>query len=208
MTTEMVEDLIKELEVTRHIWLYEVDSERFFEVRAFEKHQSAAYRRGLPKYPARPKNSSIDPGQDSNSDGSASDIVLEGKGSERKGKEAVADATSAAPKKTKDGTMVSEDFEITPHLKEWAIKGGYEHIDLGKETAKFIDHHAAKGTRFKDWDRAWQKWIRQADEWSAKGRTTKPPERQVSTGAGQMFQSEEEANAYYESRGMEKIKLD
>lgn len=35
-------------------------------------------------------------------------------------------------------------------------------IDLGRETAQFLDHHRAKGSSFRDWDAAWRTWIANA----------------------------------------------
>jgi len=86
----------------------------------------------------------------------------EGKGREGKGREG-AESASTAP----------DQFPITAALKEWATKSGCGHLNLKSETAKFLDHHAAKGSRFVDWNRAWQKWMRQAAEWATQnGRGT------------------------------------
>ena len=40
-----------------------------------------------------------------------------------------------------------------------------EGVDLRREFAKFCDHHAAKGSTFKDWQRALSSWIRKAAEY-------------------------------------------
>lgn len=37
-----------------------------------------------------------------------------------------------------------------------------ERVDLEREAQKFSDHHASKGTKFVDWDRAFCTWLRNA----------------------------------------------
>jgi hypothetical protein len=46
------------------------------------------------------------------------------------------------------------------------LSGKYEGLNLQVELEKFRDHHVAKGSRFKVWDRAFQRWVGQAWEWS------------------------------------------
>ena len=155
-----VEDHLKLLDKSEHIVLYVVGGKRYFYVLNWDDHQSAAYRRGAGQYPPPPescKKVQV-----------ARVGVLEGKGKEGKGKEG-----SAA--RTPRGTAVPDEFPITPALKEWATKTGCDALNLDSETQKFLDHHGAKGSEFKDWDRAWQKWMRQAKDWakpSTQERTT------------------------------------
>ena len=40
-------------------------------------------------------------------------------------------------------------------------------FDVGVELSKFIDHHAATGSLFLDWQAAWRTWIRKATEFRA-----------------------------------------
>jgi len=68
----------------------------------------------------------------------------------------------------RDGWMPSERALL------WA-NSTFPNVNWPAETEKFRDHHLAKGSRFKDWDRAWQKWIRQADEW----RVSRPGQESV-----------------------------
>lgn len=75
-----------------------------------------------------------------------------------------------SPKPPPHKTLAPEKFEITEHLREWATKNNLTSVNLENETQKFLDHHAAKGSRFADWARAWQTWIRTGDGW-AKERT-------------------------------------
>lgn len=49
-----VDSHLAELVSSEHIALYEVDGQRFYRINRWDKHQSAAYRRGAPQYPASP----------------------------------------------------------------------------------------------------------------------------------------------------------
>jgi hypothetical protein len=51
-------------------------------------------------------------------------------------------------------------------MKTWAEANGADNLDLERETAQFLDHHAAKGSTFVDWTRAWQTWIRNQVKWA------------------------------------------
>ncbi len=70
----------------------------------------------------------------------------------------------ASPDVTKSAklTEAPDDFELTPERVAWAKKAGFRGGEdhLLAVTANFLDHHTAKGTRFKDWSRSWQTWIR------------------------------------------------
>jgi hypothetical protein len=46
-------------------------------------------------------------------------------------------------------------------MREWA-RINVPTVDLERETAQFLDHHAAKGNTFVDWRRAWMTWMRNA----------------------------------------------
>ena len=49
----------------------------------------------------------------------------------------------------------------------------YPGLILEVELEKFRDHHMAAGSNWKDWDRAFRKWLRQASEWSRDARAAK-----------------------------------
>lgn len=173
---------LKELENTGHIQLYEARGDVFYAILRWEFHQSSAYRRGSSKYPSPPADMS----ESVTLQDFARPVVQESAGREgnRKG---IGRGT---------GTLAPDEFEVTPHLKEWATKNGYDSINLDTETQNFLDHHASKGSRFSDWNRAWQKWIRTADGW-AKERKPKSAEG-VGSGYVQPNQmSAEEVQATY-----------
>lgn len=84
-----VEKHLIQLEETGHLRFYDQAGDRYFEIVNWQEHQSAAYRRGEAKHPV-PDTSRDDPAlpgvQDARQD------VLEGKGRERKGRDARVDA--------------------------------------------------------------------------------------------------------------------
>lgn len=179
-----VEECLDELSLTGHIVLYVVEDKKYYAILSFEKHQSAEYRRGKPKWPEPPF--SVDskiPGQ--KGDAKSCKDLLEGTGREEKRRD-IEDAgvertgiDARNPKKQEKGkstTPVPEDFQLTPERKEWAVQHGYDDLDLDFEVVQFIDNHAAKGNRFVDWERAWHTWLRNAKKWS------KPKPGQMSTG--------------------------
>lgn len=50
-------------------------------------------------------------------------------------------------------------------MAEWHRRNA-SHIDLRRETDKFLSHHQAKGTTFKDWNAAWRNWMNRAVEFN------------------------------------------
>ena len=64
------------------------------------------------------------------------------------------------------GRQISDDFEVTAEMVSWAEANGLSHINLLKETDKFIDYNKGKGNVQKDWKATWRNWIRNADKYS------------------------------------------
>jgi hypothetical protein len=68
--------------------------------------------------------------------------------------------------RTKNGTRIPDDFQVTPAMVEWA-KRVCPDIDGRSETAKFINYWQAKpgkdGLKL-SWNRTWQNWMRTAQE--------------------------------------------
>lgn len=50
-------------------------------------------------------------------------------------------------------------------------------LSLEEQTAKFRDHHAAKGTNFADWDAAFRTWLRRSKEFAANNSHGSTPPR-------------------------------
>lgn len=64
------------------------------------------------------------------------------------------------------------NFRLTSEMFEYAKKKNY-HKDLEVLTEKFMAHHGSKGNKFKDWYRAWQKWLLQDIQWYGTGESKK-----------------------------------
>jgi hypothetical protein len=58
-----------------------------------------------------------------------------------------------------------DGFEITDGMRAWAADN-VPGVDVDRETEKFADHHAAKGSVMADWTRAWHTWMRRAEEYA------------------------------------------
>lgn len=41
-------------------------------------------------------------------------------------------------------------------------------LDLDSESEKFMNHHQAKDNHYRDWDKAFHKWLRQGADYAAK----------------------------------------
>jgi DNA-binding transcriptional ArsR family regulator len=63
-------------------------------------------------------------------------------------------------------------WQPSDHVKA-AMKEKHPALDLDSQLEAFEDYHAAKGSKFVDWDRAFQTWCRNASKWEkpAKGST-------------------------------------
>lgn len=82
--------------------------------------------------------------------------------------------TTATPSSREEGKKISptnrktscpDIFPVTESMKAWAKENNIG-ADLKEQTAKFLDHHASKGSTFVDWTRAWQNWMRNSKEWA------------------------------------------
>lgn len=59
----------------------------------------------------------------------------------------------------------ADDYEPSPRIiADQPAK--YPGVDLSAELEAFKDHHMSKGSQFKDWDRAFRKWLGNAVKWS------------------------------------------
>lgn len=69
-----------------------------------------------------------------------------------------------SPKKTKRASTVPQDFELSERVLTWASKtdNNFTREQMESQIPEFVDHHTAKGTAFKDWDAAFQNWMRRA----------------------------------------------
>lgn len=152
ITPETVETHLQELESTRHLMLFHVSGERYYEVLAWEKHQAPAYRRGEAKYPSPPAGTSERDILHDSARPEVQESALIGKGRE-------------VDIETARNCTIPKDFTPDEILRTWATTRGIRsNIDL--ETEKFVNHFVAKGERKKDWRAAWRNWMINADEFS------------------------------------------
>ena len=66
----------------------------------------------------------------------------------------------------------ADDYEPSDRITE-SFEDQYPGLILEDELEKFRDHHMATGSDFKDWDRAFRKWLRNALQWSPEARKRK-----------------------------------
>lgn len=74
----------------------------------------------------------------------------------------------------KRATQAPKEFPISEDLKTWAKEQGLSLGVLENETAKFLDHHRAKGSTFKDWDAAFRTWLRNWKKWNQEKQVDMP----------------------------------
>lgn len=76
------------------------------------------------------------------------------------------------PKSTR-ATQIPSDWEPTDAHANLAMEHG---INLGREADKFRDWAGAKGATYKNWNLAFNNWLRNAADWQPKdtGRTVRP----------------------------------
>lgn len=82
------------------------------------------------------------------------------------------------PKKAKKAAPAPEHFDVTPELRQWA-DANVPTVDLDFETQKFLNHHGAKGTTFKDWTKAWRNWMLTARKYAEERQQKQGPLRVV-----------------------------
>ena len=66
----------------------------------------------------------------------------------------------------------ADDYEPSNKITE-GFEEQYPGLILDVELENFRDHHMAKGSDFKDWDRAFRKWLRNSLQWSPEARKRK-----------------------------------
>lgn len=64
-----------------------------------------------------------------------------------------------------------EDFKVTDDMRAWCDKEGLPDPDY--ELGKFVDHHLAKGTKYKDAHRLFRNWMRKAKEYKQQSINTR-----------------------------------
>lgn len=60
-----------------------------------------------------------------------------------------------------------DGFELTDAMRAWALRTFGPGLDLDYETAQFLDHFRANGSRRPNWPTEWQKWIRRSAKYAS-----------------------------------------
>jgi len=66
--------------------------------------------------------------------------------------------------KTKNAKSLPDGFVPSAAIME-SFGEKYSGLDFDETLEAFVDHHTAKGSRFKDWDAAFRTWCRNAKRW-------------------------------------------
>lgn len=74
--------------------------------------------------------------------------------------------TGAAESAAKRATRAPESFDVDDGLRSWAHQQGLTDADITRETPRWLDHHRAKGSTFKDWRAAWRTWMSRVTEYA------------------------------------------
>lgn len=84
-------------------------------------------------------------------------------------------SASSRAKKPSRATATPETYTPSEIQYEWALtKFGLDRPRVDLETDKFLDHHRAHGSAMKNWDAAWQNWMRRAPEFAPRGKGGAP----------------------------------
>lgn len=75
--------------------------------------------------------------------------------------------------------MLPDDFQPNEAAQRLAAERG---LDLVAELAAFGDHHAAKGTMFKDWQAGFRTWLRNASRFGQRAVGMAPGHRGQQSG--------------------------
>lgn len=75
-------------------------------------------------------------------------------------------------------TAAPDTLPITDSMREWWAERSHPAVDLFSETEKFLNHHRAKGSTFKDWTAAWRNWMGNAVTYAQRDGRARRPARQ------------------------------
>lgn len=76
-----------------------------------------------------------------------------------------------AAKTPKRSTGAPDHIAVTDDMRAWAARKGLDNKRIDTETERFLDHHRAKGSTFKDWIAAWRTWMSRSVDYSPRAAT-------------------------------------
>jgi hypothetical protein len=172
-TRDDLRSLQEALLVTR----YTVSGRPFLAIRSWSEHQKISHP-GKPRFPGPdeadhprdtpPGQAQLVPpeGLQSSPDGlvSVPEILApeQGIGNRDIGKRAGA----PSERKVRVSTSAPDDIVVTDDMRAWATRKGIAATRLDTETERFLDHHRAKGSTFKDWTAAWRTWMSRVPDYT------------------------------------------
>lgn len=62
-------------------------------------------------------------------------------------------------------SRLDQDFEVPDDWKAYPRGRNWSESSIEKQSANFADHHVSRGTKFAVWQRAWQLWCRNAEDY-------------------------------------------
>jgi hypothetical protein len=92
-----------------------------------------------------------------------------------------------------------DGFTLNDAMRRWAIQTFGNALDVDYETAQFISHFRADGSRRNSWPDEWQKWLRRSAKYASE-RANRPHLRAVAGGGHTPFQCPPES-AYLNDQG-------
>lgn len=81
-------------------------------------------------------------------------------------------AVAGQPKKAKRAEQIPDDFQPNDTNRRIAGELG---VSIPDQLPRFVDHHRAKGTTFKDWHAAFNNWIRKAADFGQQNNPAQQP---------------------------------
>ncbi len=94
------------------------------------------------------------------------------------------EAKASVQKPAARSCQIPDDFTLSDDGKAYARSKGMTAETAPREFERFVTYHKAKGSRFKDWHRAWQSWCQRYNPPSNVVPLTKAPPREVDLGGG------------------------
>lgn len=89
------------------------------------------------------------------------ELFTDGMDGEREGK-----GKGSGARAKRAATPPPQDLPVSESMVAWWRSQNRPDIDPRSETQKFLNHHRAKGTTFKDWEAAWRNWMLKAIDYS------------------------------------------
>lgn len=180
ITATVVDEWLNLIASTGTVCRYAVGSRKYIHVPEWSEHQKPQHPKAS-TIPTCPKCSGTDLHEDfmKSSGDPREDLTpevememeMEGERAQRDG----AEKPSRGDKRR--ATRIADDFAVTDRMAAWARENAPE-VDIGRETAKFVNHFKGKGgkdgTKL-DWVATWRNWLLRSAEYAAERQARASP---------------------------------